>query len=91
MPNWLVEILYILAQSKRTQWAIILGVIFFFGIHLYGEHALANLEARGGISGLKDILIHKIAKRYDKLAWFTLISFWILAFKLYQKDKKRYW
>lgn len=91
MPNWLVEILYILAQSKRTQWAIILGIIFYFGIHLYGQYALANLENHVGVGGLKDILIHKIVKKYDKLAFFTLISFWVLAFRLYQKDKKRYW
>ena len=91
MPNWLVEFIYALAQSKRTQWAFILGIIFYFGIHLYGEYALANLEVSGSIGGLKDVLIHKIAKRYDKFALLTLISFLVLAFRFYQKDKKRYW
>lgn len=91
MTNWLLEILYVLAHSKRTQWVIILGIIFFFGIRLYGENTLANFELHGSMSGLKDILIHKLAKRYDKLALFALISFWILAFRFYQTDKKRYW
>jgi hypothetical protein len=91
MPNWLVEFLYVFALSKRTQWALIFGLVFFGGIHLVGAHVLSNFELEGSTKQLQDIIVHRIAKRYDKLALFTLFSFLILAYKCYQKDKKRFW
>jgi hypothetical protein len=43
------------------------------------------------MAGLTDIIKEKFAHRYDKAAWAALISFWSLAFKLYHKDKKKFW
>lgn len=91
MPDWLNEFLYILALSKRTQWAIILGCISFIGIHLLGGYMLANLELHGPAKGLQDVIVQKISKKYDKAALITLLLFWALAFKCYLKDKKRFW
>jgi len=91
MPNWLIEFIYILASSKRTQWAIMLGIVFFIGINLLGQHMLSNFELHDSAKGIQDVIIHKMAKKYDKAAFVVLISFWVLAYKLYQKDKKRFW
>lgn len=91
MPNWLNEILYILALSKKTQWAIILGCIFFVGIHLLGGYMLANFELHGPAKGIQDVIVGKMAKKYDKAALIGLLSFWVLAYKCYQKDRKRFW
>jgi len=91
MPNWLLEILCVLALSKRTQWAIILGCLFFVGINLIGNYMLSDFELLGPAAGLSDVIKHELAKRYDKAALFALFSFWALAFKLYKKDKNKYW
>ena len=89
MPLWMIKFLTVLSMSKRTQWAIILGLTFFIGIHLLGDwvlnHAYLNEQA------LHEIIFQKLAKRYDKAATITLISFLILACKFYQKDKVKYW
>ncbi len=85
------EFLYILARSRRTQWAIALGVVFFIGIHLWGNYALSNFELHGPMKWLEETFVQKFAKRYDKVALFALLSFWVLAYQCYQKDKKRFW
>ncbi|TKB23483.1 hypothetical protein FCL47_22270 [Desulfopila sp. IMCC35006] len=91
MPNWLIEILAVIALSKRTQWAIIFGCIFFIGINLLGSHVLSDFELHGPAAGLTDAIKQKMAKMYDKIAWGALFSFWALAFKFYRKDKNRFW
>ena len=89
MPIWLIEFLIILSASKRTQRAIILGFTFFIGIHLIGDwvlnHSYLNEQK------LYQIIFQKIARRYDKAANIILISFLMLAYKFYQKDKFKYW
>jgi len=52
---------------------------------------LENFELHGPAKGLQDTIIKKIARKYEKAALVGLISFWVLAFKCYQKDKKRFW
>ncbi|MAX55996.1 MAG: hypothetical protein CL537_10895 [Alcanivoracaceae bacterium] len=91
MPNWLIEFLYVLAISKRTQWAIILGVVFFVGINLLGHYMVANFELHGPAKGLQEVIAQKFAHKYDKAAFIALLSFLFLAYKCYKKDKKRLW
>lgn len=91
MPGWLEEFLYILSISKKTQWAIVFGVIFFVGIHLLGNYMLSNFELKGQVSGIQDVIVQQFAKKYDKVALGALISFWMLAYKSYLRDKKRFW
>ncbi len=91
MPNWLLEILSVIALSRRTQWAIILGCLFFIGINLLGNHLLSDFELHGPAAGLSDAIKQKLAKRYDRAAWFALVSFWALALKFYRKDRNKFW
>jgi len=49
MLNWFIEFFYVLASSKKTQWALILGVVFHFLIMLLGEHMIANFELQGSM------------------------------------------
>ena len=91
MKEYFIEILYVIAMSKRTQWALILGVVFFIGISLLGSVLVNDLQFTGPLKGLEDAVAGRILRRYDKLALFSLISFWVLAFKFYHRDKKRFW
>jgi len=52
---------------------------------------LENFELHGPAKGLQDIIAQKMANKYDKVAYVALFSFWYLAYKCYQKDKKRLW
>ncbi len=90
MPIWLVEFLTILAVSNRTQWAIILGFVFFIGIHLMGDYVLSHLDLQVSV-GLQEIIVQKIAEKYDKAALVILLSFLVLAYRYYKKDKKKFW
>lgn len=91
MPNWLIEFLTILSMSKRTQWAIILGFIFFIGIHLLGDWVLNHIQLHEQTAALSEVIFQKIARQYNKAANLVLISFLIAAYKFYRKDKARYW
>jgi len=91
MPNWLSEFLYILALSRKTQWAIILGFVFFIGIHIVGHVVLSDFELQGSYKGVRDIIVHEMAKKYDKAALIALVSFLGLACRCYLKDKNRFW
>jgi hypothetical protein len=89
MPNFLIEFFYVLALSKKTQWALILGVVLHFAITLLGEHMVANFELQGSMKALEEVISNKFLRKYDKIALFSLVSFWVLAVKFYIKDKKR--
>jgi len=91
LKEYFTEILYVIAISKKTQWAIILGVVFFIGITLLGSHLTSNLQFTGPLKGLEEAVAGKLLKQYDKAALFALISSWVVAFKCYQRDKKRLW
>ena len=91
MKEYFTEILYVIAISKKTQWAIILGVVFFIGITLLGSHLTSNLQFTGPLKGLEEAVAGKLLKQYDKAALFALISSWVVAFKCYHRDKKRLW
>ncbi|MGZ8220890.1 MAG: hypothetical protein ACXWT0_04490 [Methylobacter sp.] len=81
----------VIAYSGRTQAAIILGMIGFIVINLIGDYYLSNFQLSGQMAGLTDVIKEKLVHRYDKAAWGVLFSCWWLAFKLYHKDKMRFW
>lgn len=89
MKDWFNEFLVILAYSKRTQWAIILGVVGFVGIQVWGDYQLSNFEMTGPMSSITDVIKQKLLRLYDKAALGCLLSFWGTAITLYKKDRKR--
>ena len=91
MKEYFFEILSVIAISKKTQWAIVLGVVFYVGINIIGSHLTSNLQFAGTLKELEEVVAGKLLRRYDKVALFTLISFLALAFKCYHRDKKRLW
>ncbi|KVX00454.1 hypothetical protein [Shewanella frigidimarina] len=90
MPNFLIEFFYVLALSKKIQWALILGVVLHLAITLLGGHMVANFELQGSMKALEEVFANKLLRKYDKIALFTFASFWVLAIKFYIKDKKRF-
>jgi hypothetical protein len=91
MKDYFTEIFIVVAYSGRTQAAIILGMLGFIVITLVGDYYLANFQLSGQMSGLTDIIKEKFCRRYDKAALVVLFGFWWTAFKLYRKDKKKFW
>lgn len=85
------EFVAILAFSRRTQWALLLGLIAFIAINLLGNHILSDFELTGAMSPLTESIKGIIDQRYDKAAYACLFSSWALAFKLYRKDKRRFY
>ena len=86
---WLEEFLVVLSHSPRTQVALVLGVVFFVGVNLIGAKLLAGLDTTGVLGPMIEAVQEKLQHRYDRLAWFTLGSFWLGAWRLYVKDKRR--
>ena len=89
--NWFEEFITIFSHSKKTQWAIILGIVFYICITLLGEHQLANFELHGSLKALGSSIKKILLNRYHEVAIGALFSFWVVAFKCYQKDKKQLW
>ncbi|ELB2152607.1 hypothetical protein QNS29_004808 [Vibrio parahaemolyticus] len=87
--NFVYELLYVLSLSKRTQLALIFGVVFHFVILLVGKYYIAEIEFQGVMKPLEEAMVGKLLHKYDKVALFALASFWGLAFKCYRKDRKR--
>ena len=90
MKNWITEFLLILAFSRRTLIAIILGVISFFVVNIFGYFILKDFQFSGVLQPLSESVGNLIGNRYDRVAWGSLIGFWVLAIQFYKKDKKRF-
>lgn len=88
MFEWLFEIIYVLALSRRTQWALVFGLVGFVSIMLLGHNMMDSFELSGAMAPFTEVFKEKFAQRYDKAAYACLFSFWALAFKFYRKDKK---
>lgn len=89
MANWFLEFLLVLSYSRRSQVALVLAVTSFFGALLLGEHLVSEVELHGALAPLTEVIQEKLLHRYDRLAWFGLLSFLGLAVKLFLKDRKR--
>lgn len=89
MREALEEFLIVLAYSTKTQMAVLVGLTFCIGILMAGDYFSSHLALHGPLAPLTEMIREKIAHRYDKVAWATLGSFLVLAFKCYKKDRKR--
>lgn len=89
MLVWLEEFLVILAYSKRTQLAILLGVTSFVSILAAGEYFVGRVNFHGALAPLTDVVREALLGRYDKAAWASLGAFMLLAIKNYRKDRKK--
>ena len=85
------EFVAIFAFSRRTQWALLLGLIAFVAMNLLGNHILSDFELTGAMAPLTESIKGLIDQRYDKMAFACLFSSWALAFRFYRKDRKRFY
>lgn len=85
---WFDEFLIFMAYSKRTQFAIWMGMISFVVILALGEHLVSNLNLQGLLAPLTAVMREALLDRYDKAAWSSLGGFLLLAIKFYRKDRK---
>ena len=90
MVVWLDEIILVVSLSKKTKAAIVLGIVFFIGINLAGIYLVKNIEINGGMEIFRTSIVERLAHKYDKVAFWVLFSSWLLAFRCYQRDRKRF-
>lgn len=91
MKDWLYEFISVLAYSKRTQLAIILGFLGYFVILALGAYQLSDFELSGSMSSFSDVIKQKLLKHYDKIALGCLLSFLGMALTFYKRDKKSFY
>lgn len=89
MRDWISELLWVLLYSKKTQYAILIGIFGFLTINLVGDYMLRDFHLTGILAPLSDLVKDKLMGKYDKVALCCLFSFLMLAIKLYRKDKRR--
>jgi len=87
--NWLEEVLLVLAFSTRTQVAILLGVLSFIGILIYGCFAVDSFELTGPLAPLTAVIKPYLAHRYEAAAFGALFGFIGVAVKWFRKDQKK--
>ena len=88
MHPLLEEFLLVLAHSRRTQWALLLGVIGFTVTLLAGAYFSSQLVFSGLLAPMSEPLQHIFLLRCEIAAW-GLVSCLVLAAKSYVKDRKR--
>lgn len=86
----LQEFLIVLAYSKRTQLALVFGIVFGLILWLAGEYFVSLISFVGPLAPLKDVIREKLMHRYDKAALMCFLGFLGLAAKLYLRDRKRF-
>lgn len=89
MKDWFNDLLIVLTYSKRTQLAIVLGIVGYFLILVWGHYQLSDFELSGSMSSFSELIKQKLLQRYDKVALGCLVSFWGTAIVFYKKDRKR--
>lgn len=89
MKDWISELLLVLFYSKKTQYAILIGIFGYLTINLVGDYMLRDFKLTGILAPLSEMVKNQLIGKYDKAALCCLGSFWMLAIKLYRKDKKR--
>lgn len=83
------EFLMVLAYSRRTQVALVLGAISFVTILMLGAYLVDGLQLHGVLAPLTDPVREALLGRYEKAAWGALGGFLMLAIRSYVKDRKR--
>jgi hypothetical protein len=89
VKEWFTEVLVVIAHSTKTQAAIWIGCLGFIGIHLFGSYAIGNIELEGFLAPMTETIKAKLGHKYDKVALIWLVSFAVLAFKAYRKERRR--
>ncbi len=89
MLDMIEEFLVVLAYSKRTQVALLLGAISFIVILMCGAYFVGGFQLHGMLAPLTDQIREVLLGRYEKVAWGALGAFLLLAIQSYLKDRKK--
>lgn len=89
MRETLGELLAVLAHSRRTQAALILGGLSFIASLAVGAYMVGGLNFHGALEPLTGPIREVVARRYERLAWGSLGGFMLLAIRFYIKDHRR--
>lgn len=89
MHPLLEEFLLVLAYSRRTQWALLLGVFGFISMLLAGAYFSSQVMLSGALALMSEPLQRIVLLRFESAAWIVLVSSLTFAVKSYVKDRKR--
>lgn len=89
MRDWFEEVWFVLCRSGKMQLALLLGVVFFVGFQLLGSSVVSGLELHGPAAPVADSVRERLGSRVDKLAYIALVSFLVVAYRAYRKDRRR--
>ncbi|SRR6266700_4798681 len=89
VKDWFFNVLLVICISKKIRFALALGIVGYFVIDLCGEHMLHDFHLSGILVPLGELFKEKLREEYNKAALGCLTSFWLLAFRLYYKEKER--
>ena len=89
MPNWLLEMLYVLGHSRRAQAALVLGMLFWAGFVMLGTELEDRISLPGAFAPLNDVLRTHIEHRASHAARAAIFGFAVVAFKAYRRDRRR--
>ncbi|BCE03457.1 hypothetical protein [Marinicellulosiphila megalodicopiae] len=85
-----MDIFIIFMNAHKSHFLIFMGVFLFIVINIIGRFMLSDFELSGYYQPLGEVIREKLLSRYDKLAWIALLGFFILAFKAFMKDWRKY-
>lgn len=83
------RVLYELMFAERALKILCFGLIFCTLTLWLGSTLTAKIELQGSLQPFTFVIQEKILHRYDKAAWFILLSSSMWALKVYIKDRKR--
>ncbi len=71
----LQEFFVVLAHSKRTQLALVLGIVFALVLWQAGEYFVGRISFVGPLAPLTEVVREKLMHRYDKAALLCFLGF----------------
>ena len=85
MRDALTEFLVVLGHSPRTQWLLIVGVVFAMGTWLLGNWWIDGIEFKGAMAPMTEAIQLALRDRYGGVAFGILVAAVAAAVKTYRQ------
>lgn len=89
MKDGVIEFLVVLGHSPRTQWLLIVGVVFATATWLLGNWWIDDIEFQGTMAPMTEAIQLVLRDRYGGVALGILVATVAGAAKTYRQDRKR--
>ena len=89
MKDSVIEFLMVLGHSHRTQWILIIGIVFALSTWLLGSWWTGHIELTGLLAGMTAAIETLIRDRFTGVALGILATSLAAGVRAYRKDRKR--